>query len=221
MTPMRARWGLLLVGWICLAALSHGLRDQHRQMLPQRPVVRLEDVLLDLMGEGRTVLARYLWFKMDLIHEQLDDDGVPTFHQKQVVPLLRMITFLDPFLVDAYDTLAYELHKGYRRSDAATDLVAEGLKFNPDSFALHFRQSFLFKDKKNWPKVLEEGLQALRCAGDDLEKGNALRMLYYSAVNLNKPRLGIEVVDQIRGSASEPPPVYREQYLRWKEELRQ
>lgn len=216
----RARMAMLLLLWVGLAGLSQGLRTRHRELLPERPMVRFEDVLLDLMGEGRTVMARYLWFKMDLIHEQLDDDGVPTFHQKQVVPLLRMITFLDPYLVDAYDTLAYELHRGYQRTDEALQLVSEGLKFSPQSFELHFRKGLLLKDRKDWKGVLEEGLLAVKSAQDEFQQKNGLRLLYHSAVHLNNPRLGVQVVDEIRGAA-EPPPIYREQYYRWKKELGQ
>ncbi len=62
-----------IFGLVTLAAALEGpLNAEYLQMNPVKPVIRYQDVLLDLLGEGRTMLARYLWFKMDLLHEQMD-----------------------------------------------------------------------------------------------------------------------------------------------------
>jgi len=210
---------LMLALWIGLAAFSWPLRQAHEQMQPVKPMVRVQDALLDLIGEGRTMLARLLWFHMDLMHEQQDDSGIDTFQQKELVPLLRMITYLDPTLVDAYDTLAYELYRGFQHIDTSIELVEEGLRFNPDSFDLTWRRAFFAEKKLDWDNALLYSNRAYKLAKTDLQTLATLRCLYRCAVRRNDPYLGTQVVDTIRrhGAAS---PMFDAQYEKWQKEIK-
>lgn len=212
---------LWLLGlWLAAAGLAGPLKRENLKMSPTKPVIRYQDVLLDLLGEGRTMLARYLWFKMDTMHEQQDDQGVATFKQKEVVPLLRMINYLDPYLTDAYDTLAYELYKGYDQLDKAVELVDEGLLYSPNSFELNFRKAFLAERKGDSMTAFEFARRALVADQDEMHNLASLRTMYRAAVRMHDPKTGIEVVDLISRLTGGANP-YREQYLRWKEELKQ
>lgn len=211
---------LCLLGlWLAAAGLAGPLKRENLKLSPNKPVIRYQDVLLDLLGEGRTMLARYLWFKMDTMHEQQDDSGVSTFKQKEVVPLLRMINYLDPYLTDAYDTLAYELYHGYGQSAKAMELVEEGLQYSPESFDLNFRKAFLAERSGDPVTAFDFARRAL--AADQVPMHNlaALRTMYRATIRFHDPKTGIEIVDAISRLAGGANP-YKEQYLRWKEELK-
>jgi len=204
----------LLLG---VAALSGYLKAEHAKMNPVRPLIRYQDVLLDVLGEGRTMLARYLWFKMDMMHEQQDDFSVATFKQKEVAPLLRMINYLDPYFTDAYDTLSYELYAGYGQVDKAIELVDEGLRYSPNSYELNFRRAFYAEKKKDYIAAFEYAKRALAADQDETRQLNALRTLYRAALNVRDPKTGVQVLDAMSGLIGKNP--YPEQYAKWKKEL--
>lgn len=186
---------VLLALWLSVAGLSGHLSAEYVKMNPVKPMVRYQDVLLDLLGEGRTMLARYLWFKMDTMHEQVDDQGVDTFKQKEVVPLLRMINYLDPYLTDAYDTLSYELYAGYQQTDKAIELIEEGLRYSPTSYELNFRRAFYAEKQKDYLTAFEYAKRALVADQDEIHNLYALRSLYRCALQAKDPNTGIEVIE--------------------------
>lgn len=201
------------------ALLEGSLKAAYLKMNPVKPVVRYQDVLLDLLGEGRTVLARYLWFKMDTMHEQIDDQGNATFRQKEIVPLLRMINYLDPYLTDAYDTLAAELEIGYQQSDKAMELVEEGLLYSPKSFELNFRKAFLAERKQDSLTAYEFARRAAEADQVQEHNLNALRIMYRSCLRLQDAKTGIAVLDGITKLSGRNP--YPDQYARWRKEIGQ
>lgn len=212
------RAGAIVVLWLALAGFSRYLAPTYQAYQPQRTVVRFEDLLLDMLGEGRTMLARLLWFKMDLIHEQLDDQGVEDFKQDEVVPLLRMVTFLDPSFTEAYDTLAYELYRGHDQLDEAIELVEEGIQFNPKSYQLHFRRAFLAQRKKDWLAAMSSAQAALPLASEPMERLSCLRIVYRCAVAYNDAELGNQVIETMRAEFGIPPS-YEAQANRWRVQL--
>jgi tetratricopeptide (TPR) repeat protein len=209
----------VLLLWVGLVLGSVPLRRFHERIEPPRPKVRFEDVLLDLLGEGRTMLARLLWFKMDMMHEQLDDQGIDTFQQTQLVPLLRMVTFLDPTITDAYDTLAFELYHGQEKIEDAIKLLDEGLIFNKQSYELNWRRGLLAEKQGDWNTALVYANNALGAAGDDyIKRMGALRSVYRIAVHAQDPIMGMRVVDSIR-ALNPDIKLYDQQYDRWKSGL--
>jgi len=206
------------VGWLLAAGLASYLGPMHQKLAPQRPQFRIQDLLVELLGEGSTMLARLLWFKMDLMHEQQDDLNVETFKQKEVVPLLRMINYLDPQLTDAYDTLAYELYLGYQQTEKAVELVEEGLLYSPESYELHFRRAFLAERTKDYLVAFEHAQAAYNFAQEDIQRVAALRTLYRCAGVLDQPEIGVTVIDRLTELLGTRP--YPEQYSRWKARLK-
>lgn len=205
--------------WVVLVTGSVPMRRFHEGIEPPKATTRFEDVLLDLLGEGRTMLARLLWFKMDMMHEQLDDDGVAAFAQTQLVPLMRMVTFLDPTIVDAYDTLAFELYHGHHKTDQAIEIVDEGLQFNKQSFELNWRRGLLAEKKADYTTALVYANDAYQVSGDDyVKKLSALRSIYRLAVHAKDAYMGVQVVDRIRTIAPDTR-LYDAQYSRWKAEI--
>lgn len=209
----------LVALWLALAATSLHVNLRHTALEPARPVVRWEDALLDLMGEGRTVLARLFWFTMDTMHEQLNDQSAAWSREGQVVPLLRMITFLDPHLWDAYDVLAYDLAHGYRQRSKALALVDEGLLFNPDNFALNYRRGTLTSEGGSWGRAIPFFVRALKTAGNEMETLSALRSLVHCAEATQDSELGLRALsafDQVNPGSH----LYDRQRSRWTEDQR-
>jgi len=212
------RLGIFVLLWLSAAGLGGYLKGESRKLNPVKPLIRYQDVLLDILGEGRTMLARYLWFKMDTMHEQVDDFGVPVFRQKEIVPLLRMINYLDPYLTDSYDTLSYELYAGYQQLDQAIELIDEGLQYSPNSYELNFRRAFYAEKQKDYLTAFEFARRALAADGDETHQLAALRTLYRCARNAHDARTGIQIIDLMIGLIGKNP--YPEQYRLWKQQLR-
>lgn len=209
---------LVLICWIGVAGLSWRLRSEHAKLEPVRPVIRYQDIFLDLLGEGRTLLARFLWFKVDLIHEQEDEKGVEVFQQKELIPLLRMITYLDPYFVDAYDMIAYDLYKGYDQPELAIEIVDEGLKYSPQSFDLNFRRAFLALSQKDMINALEFAKKAYASEDPEANKILPLKIMYHCAVQERDARLGILVVDHLLANGAKVPDPA--QLARWQQEVK-
>jgi hypothetical protein len=184
----RAALGMWLLAFLIGTPLSAYFDAHfHSDSQHRRPA----DVALDLLGDGRTLLARYLWFKMDLIHEILDSEHVPNYQQKDVIPLLRMITYLEPTFADAYDTLAFDVWKGYNHGPQAMKLIQEGLEYSPNSYLLLFRAEFFAYEMKQWPLVADYARRAFAAADNNLDRLNADRLLYHMAVKTNNWQEGI------------------------------
>ena len=174
---------LALLGWLVLCGLGttlqtapelHGSGEQRDRT----------DVLLDMFGELRTVLARYLWFKMDLFHEVLDDEGVENASQTEVMPLMRMVSLLDPSMVDAYDNIAWDLYRGHHQVEQSVAILREGLAKNKNNFQLNFRLALIFCKEKRMEEALESARVASRLATDEFDLLNSYRLYYYAAKNL-------------------------------------
>ncbi|MBN9420214.1 MAG: hypothetical protein J0I12_32490 [Candidatus Eremiobacteraeota bacterium] len=186
---------LLLACWVGVALVSHLLVGEHRRLEPRKPIIRYQDLFLDLLGEGRTLLARLVWFQADLYHEQQDSAGVAVFQQKEVIPLLRMVTYLDPSFADAYDTIAYDLDEGFGQTRQAIDLVEEGLLYSPESYALNFRRAFLADKQRDSVSALLYGQRAYDSTDADTNQFLAAKLMRRASLRMRDPWWGIQVVD--------------------------
>jgi hypothetical protein len=123
--------------WVVTIAVILGLNlvlpswNEKELQLPHAGPRSRADVLLDVFGEARTVMARWLWFKMDLLHEQLDGKGIPHNQQKDLMPYLRLITLFDHHIDDAYDLIANDLYGGEKMKKEAHEILEEGRATTP------------------------------------------------------------------------------------------
>lgn len=184
--------------WVALWLGNQALPKWYEAtFLPPAEYRTLPDVLLDVLGEGRTMLARVLWFKMDLFHEVLDDQGVDNTQQIQVMPLLRMATYLDPHLEDAYDVMAWDLFRGHGRTDEALALLDEGLRYNPNSPLLTYRRVIILFRAGDYAEAAAAGETALTRTTDDFEQVQLLRVLYHCYEKLNDERQEERVLTEL------------------------
>lgn len=184
--------------WVTLLLSGLALTGQHQQQFPSPKPRQQSDIMLDVFGQFRTVLARYLWFKMDLFHEVLDDEGVDNSRQTEVLPLLRMVSLLDPSLTDSYDNIAWDLYQGHQQAEQALAIVEEGLEHNPQSYQLHFRRSIICYQEKRYQEALTSAQAAVELSqGDVIDALNSNRMMYWSAKHLDDKTLMKQALDQL------------------------
>ncbi len=200
---------LVIAGWMVLVLFGAvlGPSPSTHQNVSRR---ERADVMLDLFGEFRTVLARYLWFKMDLFHEVLDDEGIENSQQAEVLPLLRMISLLDPSMVDAYDNIAWDLYRGHHQVEQALEILNEGLSKNQRSFQLNFRRALILYKEKRMEETLVASQEAVKLAVEEFDQLNANRLMLHSARALKERDLERQALDNLRA--------LRPQELRWQEE---
>lgn len=208
---------IMLLCWLLVALLSHILVQRHAQYRLTRSVVRYQDVFLDLLGEGRTLLARILWFKADLYHEQQDAGGVNTFQQKEVIPLLRMVTYLDPTFDDAYDTIAYDLDEGFQQTLLAVDLVDEGLVYSPHSFSLNLRRALLAEKQLNSIQAYIYAREAFLSPDSNTNQNLPIKVMRRATLRMRDARSGLEVVEMMKGMGLPDPNPELTQF--WSQEL--
>lgn len=159
--------GVILAGNLLLP--SWYARDLQREQNGPRSRA---DVLLDVLGEARTVLARMLWFKMDLLHEQLEGKGVAFDKEKDLIPYLRLITLLDHHVEEAYDNIAYDLYKGNDKKEQAHQILDEGLSYNPNSPLLLLRKGLFLNEEKKWSELVTVANQGLAASTDSIDQRN-------------------------------------------------
>ena len=174
--------GLFFALWLFAIVVGTQMDRWHESNFLPPPAEREQgDVLVDVFGEVKTVLARYLWFKMDLFHEVLDSQGVAPVKQAEVLPLLRIVTLLEPSLTDSYDQIVWDLYKGHGDSETAFELLEEGLRKNPRSFELTFRKALLQHMEEDYPEAMTTAASALRLTNERFTATDCLRLIYWSA----------------------------------------
>lgn len=173
---------LVIALWIAVIVSGSAMDRWHeKQFLPPPEQRESGDVLIDVFGEIKTVLARYLWFRMDLFHEVLDDQGVEPEKQTEVLPLLRIVTLLDPSMTDSYDQIVWDLHKGHGKTESALKLLDEGLRRNPKSYELTFRKALIMHMEDRFKDSAALASQALALTQDEVRLADCLRLIYWSA----------------------------------------
>ncbi len=172
------RWLLVTVILACLVGNIY-LPGLHQQYFPKRD--QGEAVLLEVVGESRLLMARYLWFKSDLYHEELDLQGVEHSQQSELLPLLRMVSLMDPQFVEAFDQIAYDLVAGHGLPQEALQIVDEGLEQNPDNGTLNFRKALILFNLARYEEAAKYGYLAFVKSNDEFEKLNSLRLAFHSA----------------------------------------
>lgn len=169
------------------------------------------DVLIDVLGEIKTVLARYLWFRMDLYHEVLDEQGVAPSRQDQVIPLLRMVTLLDSSMTDSYDQIVWDLYKGHGELDKAMELLEEGLARNPTSYELTFRKALILHMEEQYVDCQRFASTGLAITTDTVQQCDCLRLLYWSAKETKNTELRKRALSDLRRLRPDDPLWIREE----------
>lgn len=133
--------------------------------------------LLQLLGGLRGVAAAYLWIKVDADHHAYYGD---LRKEQSLIPLYRLITWLDPHFVEPYFVASYMLYL-YHRPKEGLAFAKEGLENNPNSNLLHYNigEIYLFYEKKYWLAARHLEL-AVDLTNDKADQLTYLVMLSYA-----------------------------------------
>ncbi len=105
--------------------------------------------LLDILGELRYTAAAILWLKTDYYQHEYEFQGHDYRTNEPIMPLIRLVTILDPHFVQAYDFGAYHLAVNLKKNKESMKFLQEGITNNPEAFELVWEYGFLlYLDKK-------------------------------------------------------------------------
>ncbi|OIO39054.1 MAG: hypothetical protein COT00_03795 [Candidatus Omnitrophica bacterium CG07_land_8_20_14_0_80_50_8] len=99
---------------------------------------------------------------------------------KELLPFLSAAVKLDPYNVSAVLTTAYWLNDYFKNTDAAIEILKQGLKDNPDSWEIHYALGMnYFKVKEKY----SESAAYFEAARQKIDKNDSnrksLRIIYY------------------------------------------
>lgn len=196
--PLVSRGYVVLLGVWLLAVISGSLLSGYQPQAQADRQRTRNDVMLDVLGQSRTLLARYLWFKMDIFHEVLEQQGVKVEEQAQVLPLLRLVTLLDSSISDAYDIIAYDLVNGHGKVTEALAILDEGLEHDPNNPLLLMRKALILSQRKRHAEAIGPAEKATNLVTEEFDVLNANRLLYWSAKALKRRDLQAKALAVLR-----------------------
>ena len=156
-----------------------------------------------LFGETRKTMAAMLWGRLMIYHTETSHASLPKKNQTgprinenpyikegtQLLPILRLITWLDPNFIKAYDFGGYFLAINLNKSKDGIAFLQEGISNNPGNYDLNFGLAFIyFRKVENYELAIKYGKQSLLAAiklpDDDINKiancANSLRLIGHS-----------------------------------------
>ncbi len=167
------RW---LTGWIvCFAVacvLSEGLLLAHAPKIEASSTdnVALRTVLA-MAGQFRIVFANLLWIKVDKYHHEWLEHHSNWAEDKDLLPLLRLITWLDPHFVQAYQVAGFMLSGNLHRYEQARQLLEEGIRHNPHSPELYEEMGMaIIRATRDYRQAYPYLAKALSLTTDDFDR---------------------------------------------------
>lgn len=143
--------------------------------------ISASSAFLDIIGELRYTAAAVLWLKTDFYQHEYEGKKLDSRTNEPIMPLIRLVTLLDPHFVQAYDYGAFHLTVDLKRPAEGEKFLLEGLQYNPDSFALNWEYGFL----KFYQEEYEEALPYLLKARSFRNKPTAVYTNYMKMVWVN------------------------------------
>lgn len=172
----------LVVAALLLACVAgtQALVDVYRPIMNDEagiPFTGAALIVRGFAGQIRGLLADYLWLRVDeYAHRRRVQDGdINRTDDEALMPLVRLITWLDPHYVNAYALGGQWLAFHFGRPREAVTFYDEGIRNNPRAADLltgaAFVQWRLLHDNRAAAARVE---QAANLTGDDLERFHAL-----------------------------------------------
>lgn len=173
-------YGLLAVLFLCVILIQSGLNPTYYKMVKagmNKGATKSGDVMAQLPGQFmlasftgfEQVVAGALWIRAD-----------DFFHRGQyqaIVPIVRIVTWLDPHNIDVFTTGAWHLDYNFvdeanslsdkRYIPAAIALMKEGIKNNPDIWDLYFELGWTHYSRK-----LFDDAKAAECIAEACKHGS-------------------------------------------------
>jgi tetratricopeptide (TPR) repeat protein len=147
--------------------------------------------MFELLGGLRTATAAFLWIKVDRIH----DNYYGTLKKEsELIPLYRMITWLNPHIDEAYYVGSYMLYQ-FKQTDEAWRFNSEGIKQNPQSGKLELNAGQFILAKLEYGKLTNKDYEdAIRHFRKALSLGNMEDdefILAYKGLSISYSHIGL------------------------------
>ncbi|MDR3708493.1 MAG: hypothetical protein P4L33_09330 [Capsulimonadaceae bacterium] len=99
--------------------------------------------LAHAFGEFRIVAANMIWLNVvDRYHHEFMEQGGAWSRNASLLPFIRMITWLDPHFIEAYD-VAGAILPSLHQFDEGQRFLDEGIKNNPSNWQLYYDLAML------------------------------------------------------------------------------
>jgi tetratricopeptide (TPR) repeat protein len=128
-----------------------------------------------IFGETRKTMAAVLWGRVLIYHTETShatfygprkdvkpSDNLFKSEGEQILPILRLITWLDNHFIKAYDFGGYFLAITLNQPEEGIDFLEEGIKNNPTSYDLYQGLAYVYFHKvKNYNLAINYAKKAL------------------------------------------------------------
>ncbi len=176
----RFRHILTLMALLACVAGAQVLVDQYRPIVNDEadvPFSVAAVVVRSFMGQVRGLLADFLWLRVDEYQHRRRIVGGDLLRSddEALMPLVRLITWLNPHFIDAYALGGQWLAFHFSRPHEAIAFYEEGIRNNPRDYDLIYGAAWV-----NWAwlhqndKALVNAQRAARIAEDDVNRFRAL-----------------------------------------------
>jgi tetratricopeptide (TPR) repeat protein len=170
---------------ILVIALQNGISNERKAIgLDENGIKSSASTAFELLGGVRTTVAAFLWIKVDRIHDDFYGDFSK---EKELMPMYRLVTWLNPHIDEAYYIGSYMLLK-YNKIKEAQKFNDEGIKMNPNSGRLELNKAqfevSLHEDYKKAVPHLERAVLLSESMNGD-ENLVAMQLLKTSYAKLN------------------------------------
>jgi len=177
---LRLRRATAVVALLACVAGSQALVDQYRLAVNDEAGVTFSVaavVVRSFLGEVRGLAADFLWLRVDEYQHRRRIIGGSLLQQddEALMPLVRLITWLDPHFVDAYALGGQWLAFHFSHPQQAVAFYEEGIRNNPNDFDLHTGAAWVYwRWLHNYGRATVLARDAAGLAGDDLERFQSL-----------------------------------------------
>lgn len=156
------------------ASLSHSTVNTSPEADTNNAALRM---VIAMAGQFRVVFANLLWIKVDKYHHEYIEHHGDWTQNSDLLPLLRMITWLDPHFVQAYQVAGFMLSGRLKRYEHARAILEEGIRNNPRAYELHEEMGMaILRAERDYRKAYPYLANALSLVTDEFHKQRLHRL---------------------------------------------
>jgi len=180
MRVQRLRHTAIVVALLVCIGATQVLVDTYRPLINDEadiPFSLAAVVVRSFVGQVRGLLADFLWLRVDEYQHRRRIVGGDLLRadDEALMPLVRLITWLNPHFIDAYALGGQWLAFHFNRARESMAFYEEGIQNNPRSFPLLDGAAWVYwRFQKNYTKAAQRAQDAANAAEDDLQRFQAL-----------------------------------------------
>ena len=201
----KIRFVLLIIFFILLTPF---LNKEYHNIFP--PAIQPKEqaataLLMNFLGEFRTSIAALFYIKSEEYFHELE--AMQNWkEQTETMPLFRLVTLLDPHMIQAYDVASYHLAVDLKKVQEGLDFLNEGLTNNPNNPELHFTAALIhFMRTQNYEEAVNHAKTAQAFTTDKMMLGNIIRIKAYSLLRQKRVQESLESFQELLKLLQEDP----------------